>query len=183
MKLYIPTLFFILSLSAAAFGQSIKVLPESEVSFSVSNLSVNTVRGTLGDFRGEGQLNLAQPEQSNFEVSVGAATVKTGIGRRDRHLLTDEFFNVEAFPRITVTSGDVMHAAAEGSYHFSGELTIKDISQPISCTFTLKEEGGHSVLEGSFTVARADFELGPSFGTFVIGEEVEVHVKLVCDVR
>lgn len=176
-------LFALFTFTVDTFAQNFVVLPESEVSFSVANLKVNTVSGSFGDLRGAGSFDPGQPEGSNFEVSVGASTVDTGIGKRDRHLMEKEFFNVEEYPRITVKSRDVMHSAVEGRYQFSGELTIKDISKTFECAFFLKKEGGYTVLEGSFTIMRSDFQLGDSYGTFVIGEEVDVQVKLICDVR
>jgi polyisoprenoid-binding protein YceI len=182
-----PIRFLILSVFLASasmvFAQELVVMPESEVTFSLSNLKVNTVRGSFEDLRGEGRFDPDQPENSDFKVSVGAATVETGIGKRDRHLLEEEFFNAEVFPRITVMSSDVIQSAVEGRYQFSGLLTIKDISKPISCPFTVEKEGSHVIIQGSFTVLRSDFNLGESYGTFVIGDEVDVQVKLICNVR
>ncbi|MCA1752546.1 MAG: YceI family protein [Cryomorphaceae bacterium] len=181
MRYLILLTFF--TFATGAFAQNLLVLPESEVTFSVSNLKVNTVRGSFSGLRGEGSFDPGRPEKSNFEVSVGASTVETGIGKRDRHLQEEEFFNSEAFPRIAVKSRDVTRSAVEGRYQFKGELTIKDISKPIECAFSLKNEGNLIVLEAGFTILRSDFNLGESYGSFVIGEEVDVQVKLICDVR
>lgn len=170
-----------LILSTEAFGQGLKVLPDSEITFSLSNLKWNTVNGSIGGLRAEGHFDPGKPGSSDFEVSAAVSTIETGIGKRDRHLQEEEFFHSEVYPRIIVKSEEVMHAAAESRYQFNGTLTIKDITKPLACAFFLKKEGSRVVLEGDFTVNRTDFELGSSYGSFVIGEEIEVHVKLVCD--
>lgn len=175
-------LFLLIAAGGAAGlrGQTYVIDREaSEVAFSVSNLKWNTVRGTFSDIRWEGRLDIAQPEQSDFAVSVAAASVSTGIGKRDRHLAEPEFFDAENHPRITVRSSDLMHAAAEGIYLLSGTVEIKGITKPLECRVRVKNSGRGFTAESEFTLRREDFDLGADHGTFVIGEDITVEVKIV----
>src|ERR1700754_2204110 len=63
----------------------------SAVTFKVRNMwGMVPVKGRFTDFTADGQL------------PVKAASIKTGIGRRDDHLRSAHFFDVERFPEISV---------------------------------------------------------------------------------
>lgn len=145
----------------------------------MSNMKWNTVRGTFSDLRWEGSLDFSHPEGADFTASVASASVKTGIGKRDRHLAEPEFFDAENHPRITLRSSDLMHAAAEGIYLFSGTIEIKGKSQPLTCRIQVSNLDENPVAQTEFTLRREDFDLGPNHGSFIIGEEVRVRVKIV----
>lgn len=178
-KLLFFLLIFIIG-SACLCGQNYVLDREaSEITFSVSNLKWNTVRGTFSDIEWQGRIDIAQPEQSDFEVSVASASVRTGIGKRDRHLAEPEFFDAEKYPRITVRSSDLMHAAVEGVYLFTGTLEIKGIVRPLECRVRVNEAAPGFTAAANFTLLREDFDLGSNHSTFIIGEEVAVEAKIV----
>lgn len=59
-----------------------------------------TVRGRFTDFTGDGQLT---GKGAVFgRVDIRAASLDTGIGRRDQHLRSPDFFDVERFEKISV---------------------------------------------------------------------------------
>jgi len=59
-----------------------------------------TVKGRFREFRREGKV--ADSGAMSGRVDIGAASLHTGIGRRDEHLRSADFFDMEEFPAISV---------------------------------------------------------------------------------
>ena len=52
------------------------------------------------EFGGDGQI--AAPQTVSGHLDIKTASVRTGIGKRDRHLRSADFFEAERFPDISV---------------------------------------------------------------------------------
>ena len=162
----------------------------SQVGFSVRHF-FTPIRGTFADYEIELDFDPDQPNNSSVRVVIEVASVDTGIDRRDNHLRSADFFDVESHPQITFESSSV-EAVGEGELIARGALTIKGISRQIELPITLlgvselspalRRSFGRRV--ASFTagveIDRRDFEVGRgSFAeTAVVGAEVEIAVSI-----
>lgn len=83
-----------------------------------------TVKGTFTDIDGFGEATA--PNLISGHLDIRATTLRTGIARRDQHLRSADFFDVERFPTITV---DVTSAGLTDSdtVHLHVQLTIKGV--------------------------------------------------------
>src|SRR5262249_25649968 len=67
---------------------------------------------------------------SKVSVRIEAASISTRDEKRDAHLRSPDFFDVERHPAITFESTKVERL--EGSdYRVSGDLTIHDVTRPV----------------------------------------------------
>jgi polyisoprenoid-binding protein YceI len=73
------------------------------------------------------------------------------------HLKTDDFFGVATFPTAELTITKVENNG--NSYTFSGNLTIKGITNPTSFTATSAKDGKNTVYSGTMTVDRSKFNI------------------------
>ncbi|HEX9343854.1 MAG TPA: YceI family protein [Actinomycetota bacterium] len=71
------------------------------------------------------------PEQSTVEVEIDTASVDTHEPRRDGHLKSPDFFNVEKYPKMTFRSTG-LRSAGEGVWELTGDLTMLDATRPVS---------------------------------------------------
>ncbi len=157
----------------------------SELTFRVRHL-VSRVRGTFTDW--DGTLT-AEPNQWNggsVVVNVRTASIQTNNDRRDTHLRSGDFFDVEKFPAMTFKSTKVEVQGNEVT--LTGELTIKDVTK----TVVLKGDflgmtagqGGRDRIgfEVSTTVNRLDYGLtwnrAAEGGGVVLGDEVTIDVVI-----
>jgi polyisoprenoid-binding protein YceI len=92
------------------------------------------VRGRFARVTGEAEV-AEVPEQSSVHIEVEAASVDTHDPTRDGHLKTADFFDVENSPTITFQSTEI-RAADEGVWKVTGDLTIRDVTRPV--TFDLE---------------------------------------------
>jgi polyisoprenoid-binding protein YceI len=168
-------ILFFLPLSCLAQTELLR----SEVRFEVGNLWLNTVKGTFSEAKGKVWFSPERLDSSFFDLYIDAKTVDTGNDKRDEHLLTEDFFHVEEHPEIAIRSEEIKRLD-EGNFLLKGILTIKGISQPFDCAFSVEENReGLKVLQSQFTVERENFALGESYGGFVIADEIDVWVEMV----
>jgi polyisoprenoid-binding protein YceI len=156
------------------------------VNFSVKHMMLSTVRGNLGRVRGRIELDPAQPEKGDFEVTVDVTGLTTGDERRDGHLVSPDFFHAEKYPEITFKSNAVF-PKGNGHYTASGDLTIRDITRPVSFDVELigvqpnGRGGQHLGAAATVTIDRSDFGLTwnmPIPNGVLVGEKVKIEVDL-----
>jgi polyisoprenoid-binding protein YceI len=125
---------------------------------------VTTVRGAFTAFEGTAHLDVAHPQASRVELRIEAASIDTGTPDRDAHLRSPDFLDVERFPQLTFRSTEVEQVDEE-IYRVSGDLTIKDVTRPVSVDFTLtgsaRDPWGQLRVgfEGALAIRRADWGL------------------------
>jgi polyisoprenoid-binding protein YceI len=135
----------------------------SAITFKVRNFwGLLNVKGRFGEFGGDGQLT---GKGTVFgRVDIRAASLSTGIGRRDKHLRSADFFDVERFPEISVvvtavhpTAGPPTGRAAD----LRATLTLKGITAPLPLPVTITElDDGSIRISGETKVDRSQFDLG-----------------------
>jgi polyisoprenoid-binding protein YceI len=136
------------------------MVPErSTITFKIKNMwGLVRVKGRFTEFSGDGQLT---PKGAVFgRLDIRAASINTGIGRRDKHLRSADFFDVERFPDITVVVTAV-HPTTGKAADLRADLTLKGITAPVPLPVTISELDDGSVrVAGQMTVDRSQFDLG-----------------------
>lgn len=143
----------------------------STLTFNIKNLGFN-VEGSFKGFDGNINFDPQNLSASSFDVAINAATVNTDNNLRDGHL-RDDFFEVKSYPHIHLESTKL--AGKNGSYVFTGMLTMKSTTKPISFPFTASMVNEAYVFKGGFKVKRKDFGVG---GTSTVSDELEVNINV-----
>lgn len=105
--------------------------PHTKIGFSVTHLVITEVEGNFLEFEGN-----VTAEDNNFEdaivnIRISVASINTDISARDKHLKSDDFFNVEKYPNITFKSKS-FKKVSEKKYKMVGDFTIRDVTKEIS---------------------------------------------------
>jgi polyisoprenoid-binding protein YceI len=125
---------------------------------------VTTVRGSFTEFAGTAHLDTAKPAASSVTLRIATASVDTGVPDRDTHLRSADFLDVEKYPEMVFTSTDVAQLE-EDVYRVTGDLTIKDVTRPVTIDFALTGSaldpfGNMRVgFEGALAIKRSDWQL------------------------
>lgn len=101
----------------------------SRVAFVARHLMISKVRGVFERFGGAVTIGDA-PEESTIDVTIEAGSITTSDERRDAHLRSPDFLDVEAFPALRYTSTSV-ERTGERSLRVAGDLTIRDVTRPV----------------------------------------------------
>ncbi|HVA20604.1 MAG TPA: YceI family protein [Candidatus Micrarchaeia archaeon] len=157
----------------------------TDVSFSVRHMMVSTVRGHFKGVDGELDFDPADLTTARLRVTIPVASIDTREERRDGHLRSADFFDVEHYPSITYVSREVR---AEGGdrYRVVGDLTIRDQTRPVDLEVTLggvqaAPMGGRSAgFEALAKISRKDFGLNWNValesGGVLVGDEVKITI-------
>jgi polyisoprenoid-binding protein YceI len=122
----------IASLSPAVFAnETYRFDPSgSTIGFSVHQF-LGTTQGKFTKFNGKIDVNREHPENSSVTAGIDVGSIDTRIKKRDDHLRSAEFFNVEKFPQITFKSRSVKQTGPQ-SGDILGDLTMHGVTKPIT---------------------------------------------------
>lgn len=160
------------------------------VDFSVKQMMLTTVRGRFHEVEGAVHVDEDDPGNSYVEVDIDAASFDTGVRERDRHLLGEDFLDVENHPQITFRSRRVEGAAFEEGKEFEvvGDLTIRDTTMEVVLRSRFEglgrdPSGGRRAGFGATTeIDRRDWGLRWSrvleAGGFLVGNEVRIDLDV-----
>ena len=111
----------------------------SSVGFVVRHMVVSKVRGTFGAFKGTIAYDPARIERSTVEVEIDVNSIDTREPKRDAHLRSADFFDVEKFPTMTFQSTSVKRTD-DDTLLVAGDLTLHGVTKPV--TLVVDELGG-----------------------------------------
>jgi polyisoprenoid-binding protein YceI len=102
----------------------------STIGFSVHQF-LGTTHGKFTKFSGKIEVDREHPENSSVTAQIDVRSIDTRIKKRDDHLRSAEFFNVEKYPQMTFKSRSVKQTGAQ-SGDILGDLTIHGVTKPIT---------------------------------------------------
>lgn len=146
----------------------------SKIHFVIKNFGINT-GGDLAGMKGSIRFDAQKPSAATFEVTVQASTIDTDNDRRDNHLRNADFFDVTKYPLIRLASTKVEATNITGTYRFTGNLTIKDVTKVFSFPFKATAQGNGYLFEGEFNINRLEYNLGNE--SAFMSDEVKVSLS------
>jgi polyisoprenoid-binding protein YceI len=158
----------------------------SSISFHVRHLMVSKVHGRFQKWDGVLELDESDLTKSRFDVTIDAASIDTKEDKRDAHLRSPDFLDVETFPVITFKSKQIERDG--DAYKVTGDITIHGVTKEVE----LEVEGGEQVKDpwgGTRTgfsakakLNRKDFgltwNLALEAGGFVVGDKLEISIEI-----
>jgi polyisoprenoid-binding protein YceI len=117
--------------SVASANDTYKFDPSgSTIGFSVHQF-LGTTHGKFTRFSGKIDVDREHPENSSVTAQIDMRSIDTRIKKRDDHLRSAEFFNVEKFPYIMFRSRSVKRTGTQ-SGDILGDLTMHGVTRPIT---------------------------------------------------
>jgi len=102
----------------------------SHVAFSVRHMMISNVRGEFQKLAGEVSYDPLRPEASRVAVAIDVASLNTRDEKRDAHLRSADFFDVEHHPQMTFLSRGV--ARRGDGLEVVGDLTIRGTTREVT---------------------------------------------------
>ena len=158
----------------------------SGVEFQIRHLGVSNVHGAFHKVAGTIKLDDKDITKSSVEATIDATSVNTDEPKRDEHLKSPDFFNVEKFPTITFKSTSIANAG--GKLKLTGDLTLDGVTKPVTLDLDgpaapQKGMGGKTVSGFSATgvLHRADFNFGSKYSSPMLGDDVKFTIDIEMD--
>ena len=110
----------------------------STVGFSVKHMVVTTVRGQFPRFSSTLNWNKDDPSRSAIELKVDPSSINTNNEKRDGHLKSPDFFDVQKCPEMTFKSNRIEKSGEK--YKVTGDLTMHCVTKPLSLEASFTEQ-------------------------------------------
>ena len=175
MKKTIACLSLFLFMSAMILVSSNwQPVANTKVNFTIDGMFGKDVKGIIAGLRSEIEFYPEDLSRSSISASISPATINTGIKKRDTHLKTSDYFEVEKYPNICFSSKSFRKV---GEYFVvEGNLTLKDVTKAITIPFEFTARGDSAWFNGDFNINRLDYHLGKK--SRFMGNEVRIHLNI-----
>lgn len=100
-------------------------------------------------------------QTSNARVEIASASVTINDGYLNGQATSDDGFAASAFPTIVFES-TAIRSLGDQNYEMDGQLTLKDITAPLTIAFSFEESDGSARVTGSSILDRREFNMGMS---------------------
>jgi len=185
-QLAMTTLFAVILMTVAAADQWDIDKAHSYIGFSAQHMVVSHVPGKFENYDGKVIFDGKNLAAGSTELTINVQSINTGNERRDNHLRSSEFFDLENFPIITFKSSKIV--PGEGNkFKMLGDLTIRGITKPITldCFFngTITDTQGNTRagFAAGGSIKRHDFNIAwdnkLQDGSFIVGEEITLDIQ------
>jgi polyisoprenoid-binding protein YceI len=153
---------------------------------------VTNVRGQFNKISGEIYFDPSSITHSSVEAAIDASGIYTGIKKRDDHLRSPEYFDVEKYPLITFKSDEV-EAIGGNRFRVTGDLTIHGITRSVSldAEYSGPEKSPYGETSIGFNaktgINREDFGLTWNVdlesGGIMVGKETQILLDIEADLK
>jgi polyisoprenoid-binding protein YceI len=157
----------------------------TSIGFTVKHLMAAKVRGSFKSFSGSIQQG-EDAQSTSVGVTIDSISIDTGAEDRDNHLRSGDFLDTETYPQITFQSTAITQAG--GTFEIVGDLTIKDVTKPVTLTMTygglMSDPWGNekAIFSGETRINREDFGLtwnqALEAGGWLVGKDVAIEVEV-----
>ncbi len=159
----------------------------SSVQFSVRHLMISNVRGSFTGVKGTVSYDSDNPSATSIEAEIDASTINTLEEKRDAHLKTADFLDVEKYPVMKFQSTRV-EKQGEG-FNVTGDLTLHGVTKPVVLSVEevapeTKDPWGYTRVGAAAKtkINRSDFGLtwnaALETGGFMIADELKLDFEL-----
>lgn len=120
----------------------------SEITFKVRHMMISNVKGSFNTFTAEMEAEDDTFKNAKVKATIQTDSISTNSADRDKHLKSEDFFNVEANPQITFETDSLNN-------EITGNLRMNGVTKPVQLDV---EFGGINVDPYGQTKAGFSFE-------------------------
>ncbi|QCX37748.1 YceI family protein [Aureibaculum algae] len=168
LKLIIVFCLSVFSVSSQELTQN-----SASVDFKIKNMGFN-VDGFFSDVKIATNFKSNDLENSYIKGVINVTSIDTDIKKRDKHLLTADYFEAETFPFIKLSSKKIERKASN-KYLLTASLTIKKTTKTIVIPLEIIESANSIAIKSSFSINRLDYEVGTS--SWVLSDIVKIQIN------
>jgi polyisoprenoid-binding protein YceI len=160
----------------------------SEIAFKVRHLMIANVKGVFKTFDASIYTNAKDFSTAEIDLWIDASSISTGDEKRDEHLKSADFFDVQNHNQITFTSSTIGKSDPDGNHELWGDLTIRGFTKNVNLNVQFggviydpwgNERAGFTV---TAKINRSDWGLNWNAlietGGFMVSDEVTISCEI-----
>jgi polyisoprenoid-binding protein YceI len=161
----------------------------SEIGFKIRHLMISNVKGSFKTFDATITTTLKDFTTAAIDLWIDVSSINTGEEKRDEHLWSGDFFNVEIFKQILFKSSSIGQPDKDGNHELLGELTMAGITKTVNLIVELggvvKDPWGNEKAGITVTgkINRKDWGLTWNAPLETGGILVSEEVSILCEIE
>lgn len=140
-----------------------------------------TVKGSFTGFGAKITLDENDIKRSSVEAVINAASVSTGVKKRDEHLRSKDFLDAQAHPEIRFQSASVGPGRDRDMLRVTGTLTIKGQSREVALDVTITDRSrsprGDEIIYCAAVTDLDRFAFGVNYARGLIKRTIKVLIQ------
>jgi len=160
----------------------------STIKWTGKEITTDSHYGTLGLKQGAVEVSTAGIVSGNVVVDMNSIQCldMTGRGKTklEGHLRSDDFFGVQSYPEAALRFAS-LSAETSGKIHFTGDLTIKNITHPITFSGLIHQSGNNYSATINFSFDRTLYDVKYRSGKYfkdlgdkLILDDIDISAKI-----
>jgi len=158
----------------------------TRANFVAKHMMIANVHGQFNKVSGVVDFNETQPAKSSVDVQIESASIYTQEDKRDAHLRSADFLEVEKYPYLTFKSKKVQ-VTGDNTGRITGDLTIKDVTREVVLEVEYNGQSKspwgttNAGFSASTKINRKDWGLtwnvALETGGWLVGDEVKISIE------
>ncbi len=153
------------------------------IQFKIKHLGFSWLLGQFRTFNGHFSYDERRPERNSVSVSIDTASLDTNHAKRDKHLRSEDFFDVAKYPKATFESASY-ESTGKGTGILRGRLSLHGVTRDI--TIEVKQIGTgpdpwggyRRGFEGHTTLHLSDYRMKKAGMLGAVAENVELFLSI-----
>jgi polyisoprenoid-binding protein YceI len=158
----------------------------ASVEFSIKHMMITTIRGRFDQLELDVDFDEKVPERSSVVARIPTASITTNQERRDGHLRSADFLDVETYPEMLFKSTSIARISPR-LFTITGDLTIRDQTHPVTLDAELlgtvpgMQGGRLTAISADARIDRKAWGLTWNVplesGGWLVGDEIRIHIE------
>jgi polyisoprenoid-binding protein YceI len=151
----------------------------AKLGFTITHLMVSDVEGWFKTFDAKVTSSKEDFSDAVAEMTADVNSINTDNEQRDKHLKSPDFFDAAKYPAITFKS-KTFKKVSDKNYKVTGDLTMHGITKTVeldaTCRVGTNPMSKQTIAGFKITglIKRADFGIGTSMTSALLGDEVSI---------
>lgn len=160
----------------------------TEISFTISQLMMNVAKGSFKTY--DALVHTIDNDLTTLEIDmcIEAASIATGDSQSDEYLKGNDFLDTKKHKHIIFNSREIKKTDQENVYELKGDLTIKEITEPLKLDLKFTEittdiTGKERVdLKATGSINRMKWGLNWNPAMVSSGIMIDEEITIVCEI-
>lgn len=152
------------------------------VMWSANHFGFSNQMGKFSDVTGTVNFDAKKLEDSSVDVTIGIASLSTGLQKFDDHLKSADFLDVKKFPTAKFVSTKIT-AQGKNKAKVDGNLTLHGVTKPVTLEVQINKVGTSMITQretvgfsATTTIKRSQF--GINYAVPNVSDDVKLMIEV-----
>jgi len=153
----------------------------ASINFKIKHAGFSWLTGRFNTFSGNFSYDKDNINASKVNIDIDTASIDSNHAKRDKHLRSDDFLDVEKYPKATFASTKVTDKG-DGQIEIIGNMTLNGVTKSITINAVkvgegTRKKGYNAGFAGTTELVLKDFNIKKSLGPSSTSVFMDLHIE------